>query len=115
MVLIPMRQLRHLNSQLADGVGLVRPDEGVVHVNTDDAERLGINDGAMVMVTSATGSLTGVARVGDLVRPGVVAVPHGYADPHVGELTTTATDVDPLTGMVLMSGVEVDLALVGAG
>jgi anaerobic selenocysteine-containing dehydrogenase len=51
-----------------------------------DAERLGIVSGDEVVVSSAAGSLRVVARVGDVVAPGVVFVPEGFEDAPVNAL-----------------------------
>jgi anaerobic selenocysteine-containing dehydrogenase len=108
LTLIPRRQVRHLNSQLTDGVG-GRRDPAAVLVNPADAIQAGIGHGDRVMVRSANGSLVGVAEVTDAIRPGAVSVPHGFEEPNVGRLTSAAADVDPLTGMVLQSGLAVEL------
>lgn len=111
LVLVPRRQLGHLNSQLR-GVAArtVRGDRlPDVLVHPADAKAAGIADGDAVEVRSATGSLVGTARVGDGIRRGAVSVPHGYAQPNVGSLTSGRTGVDPLTGMVLQSGLAVEL------
>ena len=44
------------------------------------------------------------------IRRGVVSVPHGFGAPNVNALTSTTHDVDPLTGMVLLSGLPVALS-----
>jgi anaerobic selenocysteine-containing dehydrogenase len=79
----------------------------VVHLSALDAADAGVSDGQLVQVTSATGSIVATAVVNDDIRRGAVSVPHGFADANVGVLTTTPTDIDPLTGMVLLVGVPV--------
>jgi hypothetical protein len=44
----------------------------------------------------------------------VVCLPHGFVSANVNALTSLAEGVDPLTGMVLLSGVPVSVAQVGA-
>ncbi len=44
----------------------------------DDAERLGINDGQQVRVTTAAGSEVGELEVSGQVRRGMVLIPHGF-------------------------------------
>jgi anaerobic selenocysteine-containing dehydrogenase len=111
IALIPRRQLRHLNSAMRDGGGpRQRHNDAVVLVNVDDAAGAGGAHGGQVRVTSESGTLVGPAHVMDDIRQGAVSVPHGYAAPNVSSLTTTRAHVDPLTGMVLQSGVGVSIA-----
>ena len=55
------------------------PENGV-EINIEDAKRLGIKDGDMVKITSATNTegVIGKAIVTRLVRPGVIAVNHTF-------------------------------------
>ena len=110
LVLVPRRQLRHLNSQLRDLAG-ARNDVPDVLVHPADAAEAGIDDGDEIVVESATGRLVGTARLGESIRRGVVSVPHGFATPNVGSLTSGSRAVDPLTGMVLQSGIPVTMTL----
>ncbi|MCU0310833.1 MAG: molybdopterin-dependent oxidoreductase [Acidimicrobiales bacterium] len=109
LVLIPHRQLRTMNSQLRDiAAPGARTDEVTVRVHPSVAVDLG-NDGSAVTVTSAHGSVTGRLRADDRLHPGAVAVAHGWGDVNVSRLTSADDDIDPLTGMVLQSGVPVTL------
>jgi anaerobic selenocysteine-containing dehydrogenase len=109
LVLIPRRQLRHMNSQLRDGAaGAVRADDADVLIHPADAAAASLRSGETVEVRSAHGSLTGVARVTDDVREGTVAIPHGFVAPNVSHLTDTGA-ADPLTGMTRQSGIAVTL------
>ncbi len=105
LVLQNRRQLRHTNSTLADPDD--RHDRPTVHLNPLDAADAGVHDAQLVRVTSATGSMVATALVNDDIRRGAVSIPHGFADANVSTLTSTRTDVDPLTGMVLLVGVPV--------
>ena len=87
LVLVPRRQVRHLNSQL-DFLGEVV--EVIVH--PDDAAAAGVADGEPVVVRSAQGELTGVAKVDRSVRVGVVSVPHGHQGANVNLLTEQGSD-----------------------
>ena len=51
-----------------------------VSMNSRDAERLGISDGASVRITSRRGSIVVPAKIGDAVPPGVVFIPFHYGD-----------------------------------
>ena len=84
-------------------------DRPYVQINPADAAAVHVADGDQVVVTSATGSVTGTAFVTDVIRAGAVSVPHGWADPCVNTLVSDR-DVDPLTGMPRQSGTPVALA-----
>jgi anaerobic selenocysteine-containing dehydrogenase len=103
LVLVPRRQVRHLNSQL-DFLGEVV--EVIVH--PDDAAAAGVADGESVVVRSAQGELTGVAKVDRSVRVGAVSVPHGHQGANVN-LLTDKDQIDLPTGMTRYSGVPVTL------
>jgi anaerobic selenocysteine-containing dehydrogenase len=103
LVLVPRRQVRHLNSQL-DYLGEVA--EVIVH--PDDASAAGVVDGHGVVVRSAHGELTGVAKVDASMRAGAVSVPHGHQRANVNQLTSK-DDIDPPTGMTRYSGIPVSL------
>jgi anaerobic selenocysteine-containing dehydrogenase len=103
LVLVPRRQVRHLNSQL-DFLGEVAD----VIVHPDDASAAGVIDGQEVIVRSAQGELVGTARVDPSVRAGTVSVPHGHQRANVN-LLTCDDEIDPTTGMARYSGVPVSL------
>jgi anaerobic selenocysteine-containing dehydrogenase len=113
LVLVPRRQLRHLNSQLArTGTKDGRRDQPLLLLHPADAADAGVEDGQLVRVTSATGELACVAAIDPDGRRGTVSVPHGHGEVNVNHLTS-GVDLDPLTGMVLQSGVAVTLAAAG--
>ena len=64
-------------------------------------------DGAAVSASSRHGEVVGEAEIDPGLRPGAVWIPHGWLEPNVGEIESAHDDVDPLTGMVRLSGVEV--------
>jgi anaerobic selenocysteine-containing dehydrogenase len=103
LVLMPRRQVRHLNSQL-DFLGEVV--EVVVH--PDAVAAAGVADGQAMIVRSAQGDLTGVAKLDPSVRAGAVSVPHGHQVGNVNRLTCK-DDIDAPTGMAHYSGVPVSL------
>jgi len=113
-VLIPGRQLRTMNSALRDvSAEGERKDVVSIHLPPADAERVGVADGDDVRVRSASGELVGRARIDESLRPGAIWIPHGWLEPNVGHLTSPDREIDPLTGMVLQSGVAVELEAVG--
>jgi len=115
LVLTPRRQARHLNSQLRDPVGTERRlDEPEILLHPGDAAAAGVRAGELVRVASASGELTGIARLEPNMRRGAVSVPHGFATVNAAELTSAAVGVDLLTGMVLQSGIPVTISPAGA-
>jgi anaerobic selenocysteine-containing dehydrogenase len=111
LVMIPRRQLRHMNSLLRDAApDGGRVDAAEVLVHPEDALAAGLVDGASAVVTSRHGDARFRVRVDASVRRGVVAVPHGWGgDAGVGALTSASDGCDPLTGMVQQSAVAVTL------
>ncbi len=109
LVLTPRRQPRHLNSQLRDPLATRRLDEPDVLLHPADAADAELADGDLVVVASEAGEVTGVARLEEGLRRGAVSVPHGFAAMNAAVLTSSSTGVDPLTGMVLQSGVPVTI------
>jgi anaerobic selenocysteine-containing dehydrogenase len=103
LVLVPRRQVRHLNSQL-DFLG----DVAEVIVHPDDATAADVVHGQPVVVRSARGEMVGLAKVDPSVRVGTVSVPHGHQGANVNRLTCD-DDIDQLTGMVHYSGLQVSL------
>jgi len=105
LILIPRRQKYHENSKL-----LELRDEPLVIMNSADALDAGIEEGALVEVSSVNGIVRRAAKFDDTLRRGCINVPHGWSDElNVNRLTGTR-DVDPITGMVLYSGLEVSVA-----
>ena len=108
LTLLPRRLLRTLNSQLR---GVTAPggrvDVPVVLLHPDDAASRRITDASPVRLSNANGSLIATAQLDDNIRRGSVSLPHGFAEPAVGALTTGHGDTDPLTGMVRQSGLRV--------
>ena len=112
-VLVPHRQLRTMNSQLRDVAAPGGRTETVrVHAHPTVAVPLG-PDGTAVTVTSPWGELAGTLRADDRLHPDAVTVAHGWDDPNVCSLTSADEAVDPLTGMVVQSGVPVRLRAAG--
>ena len=82
----------------------MRPPEVVLH--PDDAAVAEVVDGDPVVVSTARGSMTGVAKVDASIRRGAVSVPHGHHAANVN-LLTDKDDIDTVTGMVRYAGVAV--------
>jgi anaerobic selenocysteine-containing dehydrogenase len=103
LVMVPRRQRKKLNGQL-DFLG----EAAEILINPADGTAAGIAHGQPVTVRSVSGELTGVAKVDDTIRRGVVSIPHGHHDANVNRLTNK-DDIDRVTGMVRYSGIPVSL------
>ncbi|MEV8551928.1 molybdopterin oxidoreductase family protein [Streptomyces glaucescens] len=125
LLLVGRRHLRSNNSWMHNIPALTGgTNRCTLHVHPEDAERLGVRDGASVRVKGAGGAVTAVAEVTDAVRRGVVSLPHGWghdrpgtrlrhaeADPgvNVNQLLDGSL-LDPLSGNAVLNGVPVELA-----
>ncbi|MCD7441834.1 molybdopterin oxidoreductase family protein [Streptomyces lincolnensis] len=125
LVLVGRRHLRSNNSWMHNVPALTGgSNRCTLQIHPEDAERLGVVDGAPVRVKGAGGEVTAPAEVTDGVRPGVVSLPHGWghdrpgtrlrhagADPgvNVNQLLDGSL-LDPLSGNAVLNGVPVDVA-----
>ena len=104
------RQYRKMNSAFAE---LSAPGERLaqarIHLHAADAARAGIGEGESIRVRSLHGSLEGLATISATVGRGAVWIPHGWPGLRVGELTSERAEIDPLSGMVVQTGLAVDL------
>lgn len=85
--LIGRRHLRSNNSWLHNIPSMMKGrDRCTVLMHPDDAATRGLTDGDRATVGSATGSIVVPVEISDDIRPGVVAIPHGWghAEPGVG-------------------------------
>ena len=103
LVMVPRRQRKKLNGQL-DFLG----ERADILIHPEDGAAAGVVDGKPVIVRSANGELTGIAKVDDSIRRGAVSIPHGHHDANVNRLTSK-DDIDVVTGMVRYSGIAVSL------
>jgi anaerobic selenocysteine-containing dehydrogenase len=103
LVMVPRRQRKKLNGQL-DFLG-ESPD---ILIHPADGAAAGVVNGERVVVRSANGELTGIAKVDDSIRRGAVSIPHGHHAANVNRLTNK-DDIDVVTGMVRYSGIAVSL------
>ncbi|MDX3309507.1 molybdopterin oxidoreductase family protein [Streptomyces sp. NPDC054884] len=129
LVLVGRRHLRSNNSWMHNVPALTGgTNRCTLQIHPEDAERLGVRDGAPVRVTGAGGEVTAPAEVTDGVRRGVVSLPHGWGHDRPGtRLGHAAADpgvnvnqlldgslLDPLSGNAVLNGVPVRLAAVPA-
>ncbi|WP_405994332.1 molybdopterin oxidoreductase family protein [Streptomyces sp. NBC_00986] len=129
LVLVGRRHLRSNNSWMHNVPALTGgTNRCTLHIHPDDAERLGVVDGAPVRVKGAGGEVTAPAEITDGLRRGVVSLPHGWGHDRPGtRLTHAATDpgvnvnqlldgsqLDPLSGNAVLNGVPVEVAALTA-
>jgi len=91
-----------------------------VEISPEDAEPLGVEEGDLVRVESARGSVEVPARVSD-IRPGAVFLPFHYGDADRGERPSraanqlTVTGWDPVSKQPTFKGGAVRVTRVAAG
>lgn len=123
--LIGRRHLRTNNSWLANSRRLTKgPDRCTMIIHPADAEKRGVRDGAMVTVSTSSGSIRIAAEVSEEIMPGTVSIPHGWGHGlpgiamanaaqrpgvSVNDLTVE-TALDPLSGNAALSGLVVEVA-----
>jgi anaerobic selenocysteine-containing dehydrogenase len=124
LVLVGRRHLRSNNSWMHNVEVLVKgKPRCTLHVHPDDADRLGLRDGAAARVTSRVGTIDAPVEVTDAVRPGVVSLPHGWGHGRPGtrlrvaaeragvnsNLLTDHEALDPLSGTSVLNGIPVEV------
>ena len=100
---ISRRQRRKLNASLSF---LGSPAD--IILNPEDAEANGVTHGQKVRVRTARGEIVLTANVSNTIRPRVASIPHGHEVANVN-LLTSVEEVDRMTGMVLYTGIPIDL------
>ena len=109
--------LHFLNSSYAHLPRHAAAEKGpVLEMDPADAEARGIEDGDVVRVHNARGSLEAPVHVGPRVRPGVVAMAFGWwrsLGPSVNALTSDG--VADLGGGADFYGTRVEVSAMGAG
>ncbi|MDX3619397.1 molybdopterin oxidoreductase family protein, partial [Streptomyces europaeiscabiei] len=129
LVLIGRRHLRSNNSWLHNIPALTGgTNRCTLHIHPDDASRLGLADGDAVRIKGAGGEVTAPVEVTDVVRRGVVSLPHGWGHDRPGtRMSHAAIDpgvnvnqlldgslLDPLSGNAVLNGIPVELSSAGA-
>jgi anaerobic selenocysteine-containing dehydrogenase len=122
LVLVGRRHVRSNNSWMHNLAVLTRgANRCRLQIHPDDAHRLGVVDAGSARVSSRVGSLVVTAEVTDVVRPGVVSLPHGFgqdlpgvrlgiARTYAGVNTNVVTDelfIDEVSGNIALNGVPV--------
>ncbi len=122
MVLVGRRHVRSNNSWMHNVRVLTKGrNRCTLQIHPDDADRLGLTDGAPARVRSRVGEVAIDVEITDGIRPGVVSIPHGFgqqlpgvrlrvAQEYRGVNTNVLTDehfVDPVSGNIALNGVPV--------
>ncbi|MBW8735853.1 MAG: molybdopterin oxidoreductase family protein [Streptomyces turgidiscabies] len=128
IVLIGRRHLRSNNSWMHNVPALTGgTNRCTLHIHPEDAARLGVADGDPVRIKGAGGEVVAPAEITDVIRRGVVSLPHGWGHDRPGtRLTHAAVEpgvnvnqvldgslLDPLSGNAVLNGVPIDLAPAG--
>jgi anaerobic selenocysteine-containing dehydrogenase len=124
LLLVGRRDLRSNNSWMHNVEVLVKgKPRCTLHVNPEDATRLGLADGGSAAVSSRAGKVTVPVEVTDAIRPGVVSIPHGWghdmpgaelsvARRYAGVNTNILADeelIDPVSGTSVLNGIPVEV------
>lgn len=122
--LIGRRHVRNNNSWLHNAPNLMSgKPRWHLWLATEDAKRLGIQDGQDVLVQSRVGRVRVPVEITDDIMPGVVSLPHGFghnrpgtklktAEKHAGVSINDLTDdrrIDELCGNAALNGVPVEI------
>ena len=108
--LIPHRRLRMMNSQFLELDDASDDTTDAVRVSPSLGEELGRP--RHVRLSTATASITAPLIIDDRLHDNCVTLSHGIGRTNVSLLTSADDDIDPLTGMVLQSGIDVTISAV---
>lgn len=122
--LIGRRHLRDNNSWLHNSEILMKgKNRCTVLINDADAEKLNLQNGATVKVSSRVGTVSIPCEITDTIAPGVISIPHGYGHQREdysansisnGVSLNDLTDheaIDNLTGNAALNGVRVKITV----
>ncbi len=94
-----------------------------VYLHPEDALQLGVNDGEQLELRNANGCVAGLASIDETLRPGVIAVAHGFPAGAAGDddvfrgtsvasLIDDSRDYDMHSGLPRMSAIPVEVCRV---
>ncbi|MEJ7875447.1 MAG: molybdopterin-dependent oxidoreductase [Solirubrobacterales bacterium] len=121
--LIGLRELRSHNSWMHNAPLLMRGDRThTARIHPDDAESAGVEEGQICRVSSAHGAIELPAQLTDEVKPGTVAIPHGWGHTGGWKVANAAggvnvnalassdpADLERLAGMAHLNGIPIRL------
>jgi anaerobic selenocysteine-containing dehydrogenase len=117
--LLIARRVQNSTNSAPRADGLIRTGYNPVYLHPEDMAALDIAAGSAVEIRSRHGAVIGFVEIDRDLRPGVIAVAHGFGarrlgdyDPrrdgaNVNELTSWDDDPDPYHGMPRMSAIPV--------
>jgi anaerobic selenocysteine-containing dehydrogenase len=120
--LIGLRELRSHNSWMHNASSLMTGDRGhAARIHPQDAAVAGVEDGLACRIVSRHGSIEIDVRITEEVKPGTVAVPHGWGHRGGGWRTANRAgganvnllassdpaDLERLAGMAFLNGIPV--------
>lgn len=105
LVLVPRRQLHHMNSRKARD-----RDAPCIFVSPGDAVGAGLQDGDDAVLRSPHGQLSGRVEIDPTLIRGVLTVPHAWEGQYNVNQLTSCDDIDVITGMPRFSNLPVELA-----
>lgn len=108
LVLVNGRQLSRTNSTAYVSPGTSR-DLPAVHLNPEDAARLGLQNDDRARIVSAFGQILAPVHIDKRLRAGVVSLSHGWPEANVCQLTSATQGVDPLTAHPQMTALRVSV------
>jgi len=128
-LLVSRRHLNSMNSWMHNIEVLVKgPERCTLFIHPRDAQRIGVNDGELVRVTTSEGTVEVAAEITDGIRPGVVSLPHGWGHDLAGSRLRVASRrpginsnrlnpgklVDEASGNAVVNGVPVTVTKAAA-
>ncbi len=124
-LLIGRRDVRTNNSWLHNLPLLAKgPFRCTMQIHPEDADRLGLEEGAMASVRGKNGAVEVVTERTDDMMPGVVCIPHGFGHNQQGANLRVASErpgvnsnlladdsfFDPLSGNAILNGIPVSVS-----
>jgi len=100
-------------------------DRCTLQIHPNDATRLGVAQGSAVRIASRVGSVDAPVEITELIREGVVSLPHGWGHSMPGTKTKIASSragvnsniltdeqqLDPLSGTSVLNGIPVSVSV----
>jgi len=103
VLLTGVRQVEYINAQMHDVTALrARIPEAEAEVNPITAAKYGITHGELMGIETPRGSIKMKANVTQDIKPGVVSVPHGWAEANCNILLDAQLK-DPVSGYITMN------------
>jgi anaerobic selenocysteine-containing dehydrogenase len=90
------REYHHSQFRNLSRLRRIRP-EPLAEIHPQTAEQYGISDGEMIIVQTKRGNIEIKANVTEDIMPGVIQIPHGWAQANVN-LLTDEKPADPVSG-----------------